>query len=202
MRRWLRPAAFGRDFSIESLETGIIHQALEIAASLSLGLCLGFIYELFRVPRRLLPGAAFLLDTLFCLLLGAGLFVLGMACGGTLRFYMPFAAALGAGLYWVTIGRWLSPFWVYLESFGAKVLKKEKAFAKKVNKLLKNIFSFCKKRFRITKYIKNGRLGKGMSKSGARRARRKGENHEISQNGHTGKAYYPCPSDLRSFHDG
>ena len=184
------------------MEIGILTQAAEIAASLALGVCLGFLYEIFRLPRRLFRKLGFLFDLLFCLLLAFGLFLLGMACGSTLRFYMPFAAALGSGIYWALFGRWLHPMMEKLESYGVKALRKQKLLAKKMDKILKNIFSSAKKRFRIDRYIKDGKLGVGMSKSGAHSERRKGDYHEISQMEHTGKVYYPGPSHLRSFHDG
>lgn len=184
------------------METHILSQALEIVSSLALGMCLGFVYDLFRVPRHIFRSLAFVFDLAFCLVLGAAIFLMAMALGGTLRFYMPFAAALGAGLYSALFGRWLRPLLGKLEILAGKGLNRLKNLMKKMNKNFKNIFSRLKKRFRITKYRKDGKLGEGMSNSGPRRARQKGDYHEISQDGHTCKTYYPGSSDLRSFHGG
>jgi len=202
MRRWPPPEASGPVYSTERVETLLLTQAAEICVCLALGLCLGFIYDVLRVPRHLAGAWGFLFDILFCLIMGGSLFVLGMACGGVLRFYMPFAAALGAGVYWLSFGRWLSPFFRKVESYGAKALRGLNRLIKKLNKIFKNIFSIGKKRFRMIGYTKDGKLGMGMSKSGARRAQRKGEDHEISRTGHTCKSCYPGPSDICSFYAG
>ena len=194
-------AASGLKFSTEILESSIGVQAVEIAASLSLGICMGFIYELFRLPRHLFPSASFLFDFIFCLCFGAGVFVLGMACGGNLRFYMPFAALMGAWAYWLLLGKKLRPLMLKLEKLGAKGWLKLKRLIKKLLKIIKNIFSFFKKRFRMVGYTKDGKLGGAMSKSGVREAQRKGKDHEISQNGHTDKVYYPGSAHIRSLHD-
>ena len=143
-----------------------------------------------------------LLDLLFCLVMSGGLFLLGMVCGGSPGLHMPLIAAAGAVLYSASFGRWIRPLVGRGEEYTRRRLKALKNHIKKWNKNLKNIFSRLKKRFTITKYTKNDNVGRYVSKSGAMRARRKGEHDEIPQGRHTGKTYYPSSSGLCSFHDG
>ncbi|MBR2880644.1 MAG: spore cortex biosynthesis protein YabQ [Oscillospiraceae bacterium] len=173
-------------------------QSAEILASLSLGLCLGFVYDILRVPRGLFYPLMFLLDILFCIACAGGIFILGVCCGGGIRFYMPLACALGAAAYWLTFGKLLRPVLNKLESVLHKWLNALKNQGKKLLKNLKNIFSICKKRFRITKYSKDGKLGLGMSNFGVRKARRRGYYDENSRNPDIAEAYYPGPSDICS----
>ena len=59
-----------------------LRQGLALLAAACLGLGAGLLYDLLRPPRwRLRAAAAFVLDALYCLLLGAALFLFAMSFG-------------------------------------------------------------------------------------------------------------------------
>ena len=59
-----------------------LRQGLALLAAACLGLGAGLLYDLLRPPRwRLRAAAAFALDALYCLLLGAALFLFAMSFG-------------------------------------------------------------------------------------------------------------------------
>ncbi|MBR5489925.1 MAG: spore cortex biosynthesis protein YabQ [Oscillospiraceae bacterium] len=179
------------------METNLLFQASELASAFAAGIILGFIYDVLKVPRHLAGAWGFIFDIIFCLLMAGGLFLLGMALGGEVDFYMLLAAMGGAAIYWMLFGFFLAPLFGKAENFGAKSLLKLKKLIKKLNKNIKNIFSFLKKRFRMVLYIKNDKLGKCVSKSGASEAQRKGTYDENSGSENS-KVYYPdsfglCP---------
>ncbi|MBE7018058.1 MAG: hypothetical protein E7420_07920 [Ruminococcaceae bacterium] len=174
------------------MESSILIQAAEIAASFSLGVCLSFLYDVLRVPRKLFPLAAFLIDALFCISVAGSIFLLGMCCGGNLRFYMPFVSLFGGLIYYITFGRLFRPVLNVIERFLSGLLNALEIKAKKLIKNLKNIFSSAKKWFRITKYNKDDKLGIGMSNFKLRKAQKRGCHDENSRNTDTSEVYYPC----------
>ena len=190
------PALFGRGFSIDKgMETNLLFQISELAAAFGAGIILGFVYDVLKVPRHLAGAWGFIFDILFCLLMAGGLFLLGLALGGEVDLYMLFAAIGGAAIYWMLFGFFLAPLFGKVENFGAKSLLKLKKLIKKLNKNIKNVFSFLQKRFRMVTYTKNDKLGKYVSKSGAHMARRKGTYDENSGTENS-KVYYTDSFDL------
>ena len=178
--------------------SSVFVQLAEIAASLALGVCRGFVYDSLRVFRRLFPFFVIVFDIIFCVFAAGCVFVLGMCCGGNLRFYMPFACVGGGAVYWITFGRLFRPIFDKLAGFLQKCLKALKKQGKKMIKNFKNIFSSAKKRFRITKYSKDGKLGIGMSNFKAWKVRQRGYENENSRSSHIAEVYYPCSFDICS----
>ena len=177
------------------METNLLFQASELVAAFAAGIILGFVYDVLKVPRHLAGAWGFIFDIIFCLLMAGGLFLLGLALGGEVDFYMILASMGGAAIYWVLFGFLLAPLFARIENFGAKGLLKLKKLIKKLNKKIKNVFSFLEKRFRMVLYIKNDKLGKCVSKSGAHKAQRKGTYNENSGSENS-KVYYPDSFDL------
>jgi hypothetical protein len=102
---------------------------------------------------------------------------------------MPFACVAGGTAYWITFGRIFRPIFNKLEALLQKCLKALKNQGKKMIKNFKNIFSSAKKRFRITKYSKDGKLGIGMSNFKVRKVRQRGYDDENSRSSYAAEVY-------------
>lgn len=162
MRKWRRPAACGQSFSTKAVADPINGQILEAAATLLIGVALGFIYDIFRVIRIRSGKLAvcLLADALFCAVAAASLFLLGMGPGGgELRFYMPVVAFAGAMAYTWLFGPYFRRglgllFDAIGKAAGILLLPVRKTWGvlKKILKFFKNTFSSIKKWFTITKY--------------------------------------------------
>lgn len=121
-------------------------QGLALLLALALGLAAGLLYDLLRPPRWRFRGAALLLDTLYCLALGAAFFVFAMAAGdGRLGLDRLGAAWTGVLLYHHLLSPLCLPFiskLFQLLDFQTikfkKILKKFMFFQKKFLKKSKN----------------------------------------------------------------
>ena len=88
------------------METQISTQAAQACASLAVGVSLGLFYDLLRILRQRLHSdiVTFVLDTLFWVGAGLGLFSLGLGPGGgELRLFMIAFSVLGAVLYFYSL---------------------------------------------------------------------------------------------------
>ena len=117
-------------------------QALSLLTALLIGLAAGLLYDLLR-PARWHGGAtrALLLDMLYCLTLGAGLFVYAMSCGG---------GRLGLGALALA---WLG-FLCYIHGFSrlflplfVKLFHVLELLAERIKKYRKKAADFAKKTF-------------------------------------------------------
>ena len=122
-------------------------QALALLVALGIGLASGLLYDLLRPARwqggRLL---SLLLDTLFCLLLGAGFFVYAMSCGdGRLGLGALALAWIGFLFYQKRVSPALLPIFVNIFSISSLKMEKAKKILKKSGVFAKKIFQKLKK---------------------------------------------------------
>ena len=119
-----------------------LRQAEALLLAAGLGLAAGLLYDLRRPPRWRLRGlAAFLADLLFCLCLGAALFVYAMSLGeGRLGLGALAAAWLGFLAYHRLLSPRLLPLFVSLFHFLDIVPECVKKFLKKCSFSQKNSF--------------------------------------------------------------
>ena len=99
------------------MHVDIAGQAAVFGLSLLLGAALGLVYDGMRALRRSLKLAwlAFLLDLLFWLGATTALFALTLLWDdGQVRIYHMAAAALGGGLYFLTLSRLVLPVLLWL----------------------------------------------------------------------------------------
>lgn len=114
-------------------------QAEALLLAVLIGLAAGLLYDLLRPPRRSLRGlAAFVPDALFCLLLGAALFLYAMSLGGGRLGIGALAAAwTGFLAYQRLLSPRLLPIFVklfqYLDII-PRIRKKTKKFFEKMQK--------------------------------------------------------------------
>lgn len=116
-----------------------LHQGTALLLAAAIGIGAGLLYDLLRPPRWQRRGlAAFLLDALFCLILGAAFFLFAMSFGeGRLGLSALAAAWVGFLAYHRLLSPLLLPFFVkvfqYLDKFSetAKVFIKKFRFSKK-----------------------------------------------------------------------
>ncbi len=95
----------------------VADQAQVFGLALLLGAALGLVYDGMRALRRSLklPWLAFLLDLLFWLCVTAALFAFTLLRDdGRVRIYHMAAAALGGGLYFLTLSRLVLPALLWL----------------------------------------------------------------------------------------
>lgn len=112
--------------------------ALLLAAAIGLGA--GLLYDLLRPPRWQRRGlAAFLLDALFCLILGAALFLFAMSFGeGRLGLGALAVAWTGFLAYHRFLSPLLLPLFVKIYQYLDKSFTSAKLFVKKINFLKKS----------------------------------------------------------------
>jgi len=112
--------------------------ALLLAAAIGLGA--GLLYDLLRPPRWQRRGlAAFLLDALFCLILGAALFLFAMSFGeGRLGLGALAVAWTGFLVYHRFLSPLLLPLFVKTYQYLDKIFTSAKLFIKKFNFLKKS----------------------------------------------------------------
>ncbi len=115
------------------------------------GLALGAVYDLFRqTAKYTLRAVRVLLDLCFCAIVLLALFSLGMGVGqGRLQIWMPFAAALGAAVYFALFGSIFRSALDAAAHLMAKIGRKLLAPVKKLQKTFKKLFSTAKKWFTI-----------------------------------------------------
>ena len=120
-----------------------LRQGLALLAAACLGLGAGLLYDLLRPPRwRLRAAAAFALDVLYCLLLGAALFLFAMSFGeGRLGIGALAAAWTGFLVYHRTLSPLLLPLF-------SKVFQYLDGTREKLKNYLIKIQFFAKKYFK------------------------------------------------------
>ena len=95
------------------MELPVSAQAWEFFLSAILGAALALAYDLLRGPRRLLPGWTWFLDLLFGLLVFCSLVWFLLVPGrGLFRLYCFLGLALGAALWFLTLGPWFLRIWI------------------------------------------------------------------------------------------
>lgn len=137
------------------MEISIPHQLLEAAASLLLGVAAGFLYDFFRVIRRRLKLkiVTFLMDTLFWLICGTALFLMGLSLGGgEVRIFMMLLGILGAAVYFSTLSRLtvtlcekLADFLYFVLICLLKPFVWAKILVKKIIDFAKKVFQYYRK---------------------------------------------------------
>ena len=120
-----------------------LRQGLALLAAACLGLGAGLLYDLLRPPRwQLRAAAAFALDAIYCLLLGAALFLFAMSFGeGRLGIGALAAAWTGFLVYHRTLSPLLLPLF-------SKVFQYLDGTREKLKKYLIKIQFFAKKYFK------------------------------------------------------
>ena len=117
----------------------LLRQAAALGLAFCLGLASGLLYDLLRPPRRALGRAGALLDALYCLAVGAGLFVFAMSAGdGRLGQWELAAALLGFLAYLHVLSPLLLPPIRRLADGTARLCQGLEARAKKLRKIEKN----------------------------------------------------------------
>ena len=119
-----------------------LRQGLALLAAALLGLGAGLLYDLLRPPRwRLRAAAAFALDALYCLILGAALFLFAMSWGeGRLGLGALAAAWTGFLAYHWLLSPLLLPFFVKLFQYLDIPRRKSKEIYKKIQFSAKKYF--------------------------------------------------------------
>lgn len=141
------------------MEIQISAQLALFGQSVLLGLGSAVLYDLLRAVRLRLPRATAVLDTVYCLCVGTGLFLFVLRrSAGLLRGYVLLGGLGGAVLYFCLLSALLRPvwsFWVDTLAFLAHLLTFPlvwtKNFLKKIAISGKNIFYFTWKCYTIRK---------------------------------------------------
>jgi cell division protein FtsB len=128
------------------METTVTRQALEAAAALAMGAAAGLFYDILRVIRRRAPLSfvTAVCDFVFCAVICAALFLLGLTIGGgRARALLGALSALGGALYFLTLSRpmlYILQGLADLAGLPAAIFIK---FAKKIVNLIKKLFNFA-----------------------------------------------------------
>lgn len=119
-----------------------LRQGLALLAAACLGLGAGLLYDLLRPPRwRLRAAAAFALDAIYCLLLGAALFLFAMSFGeGRLGLGALAAAWTGFLVYHRTLSPLLLPLFSKVFQYLDETREKLKNFLIKIQFFAKKYF--------------------------------------------------------------
>ena len=119
-----------------------LRQGLALLAAAGIGLGAGLLYDLLRPPRwRLRAAAAFVLDALYCLILGAALFLFAMSFeNGRLGIAALAAAWTGFLAYHWTLSPLLLPFFVKVFQYLDIPRRKSKEIYKKIQFSAKKYF--------------------------------------------------------------
>ena len=150
-----------------------------LGGSVLLGGCAGMVYDLLRALRLRRRSWEKVLDLLYCLLCGAGVFLFVLqAADGVVQLYVVAGCGLGCMLYFTWLSQPLRPVWdlwvALLALLGSWMLlpgKKFWAFLKKIALRGKNLFLFAEKWGTIFNYkrtvVRMHRKGEsaGMAKS-------------------------------------
>ena len=150
-----------------------------LGGSVLLGGCAGMVYDLLRALRLRRRSWEKVLDLLYCLLCGAGVFLFVLqAADGVVQLYVVAGCGLGCMLYFTWLSQPLRPVWdlwvALLALLGSWMLlpgKKFWAFLKKIALRGKNLFLFAEKWGTIFNYkrtvVRMHRMGEsaGMAKS-------------------------------------
>ena len=118
--------------------------------SILLGACLGLVYDLLRVLRRL-GGQVWggLLDAAYCVTASVSLAFFVLAGDGELRLFFLLGAAGGAVLYFCLLSALLLPLWELWLEILLSPFRAAAALLKKAEKFFRKLFSFGKNRFTI-----------------------------------------------------
>lgn len=119
-----------------------LRQGLALLAVACLGLGAGLLYDLLRPPRwRLRAAAAFVLDALYCLVLGAALFLFAMSFGeGRIGIGALAAAWTGFLVYHRTLSPLLLPLFSKVFQYLDETREKLKNFLIKIQFFAKKYF--------------------------------------------------------------
>lgn len=128
-------------------------QLRQAAVSLTAGAAAGLVYDFLAVLRRDTGTVgALILDSLFALLMAAGLFLIGYGPGGgELRLFMLAFLLAGMALYFALLGGRTRRIMTKIYAFGLRVVDKLLWPAKKVYIFLKKVKKFAKKAFQKLK---------------------------------------------------
>lgn len=174
------------------MEIPVSDQIIQAGISLILGMALGFIYDFLRVIRTRLGVKiiTLLMDALFWLIAGSGVFLLSMtAGGGELRIFMTLFVFGGGVLYFLTLSRLtlgicnkLADFLYFLFRTLARPFVMVFSFLKKIKNLIKNIFKYRAKWYKI-RYIGSGDRPQRIKAEHISSGDGKGENTNENQKG-------------------
>ena len=119
-----------------------LRQGLALLAAALIGLGAGLLYDLLRPPRwRLRAAAAFVLDALYCLVLGAALFLFAMSWGeGRLGLGTLTAAWAGFLAYHWLLSPLLLPLFSKVFQYLDETREKLKNFSIKIQFFAKKYF--------------------------------------------------------------
>ena len=157
-------------------------QMLLFLRAIGLGLCLGLLYDVLGVLRRLggkLWGG--MLDAAFCLTAAVAVLFFVLAGDGELRIFVAVGVLGGAVLFWCLLGPLLRPVWAFWLELALLPVRLIGKLFKKCGQKTKKVFSFWRNWFRI----KLTTLRRKIS------SRRQGG--EDSMSGPTGKKKTPAP---------
>ncbi|MBQ8586683.1 MAG: spore cortex biosynthesis protein YabQ [Oscillospiraceae bacterium] len=136
------------------MEQPVALQGSQFLLAAILGAGYGVCYDLLRGLRRNLRALTLPADLFFCVLCLCGNLLFAFYIGrGEYRFFMLLASALGASVYFLSLGRLILPLFYFLWGLILLPLKKicriMGNLIKKLLIFLKKVFSFGKKSVRI-----------------------------------------------------
>lgn len=136
------------------MELPLAFQGSQFLLAALLGAVYGLVYDLFRGLRRTAHGLTPVLDFLICLVFLCGNLLFALYIGlGEYRIFMAVASAMGAALYFLTLGRLFLPvfctFWRLFFLPFRKICYFLCKIFKKMQKYRKNLFSFHEKSVKI-----------------------------------------------------
>lgn len=141
------------------MEIAVSRQLYEAGTALLFGCMAGIVYDVMRIIRRRLPWGwlTFLLDLVFSLGCGGGLFILGLSAGGgRQRLFMVIFACIGGVFYFTAVSRLILAILGIIADILEKILlitlRPFEAMWRGVKKfyfLLKNVFHYERKWYKI-----------------------------------------------------
>lgn len=141
------------------MEISVSGQAAALGGAFLLGMAVGLIYDLIRIPRAYIhiPLLGEALDLLFWLVVTAAIFLYAITAGdGEVRIFMAAALFGGALVYFLVLSPWIRRFSGLIMSAVFAVwrfiifpLVKLFGVLKKLKEILKNSFSSFRKRYRM-----------------------------------------------------
>ena len=157
-------------------------QMLLFLRAIGLGLCLGLLYDVLGVLRRLggkLWGG--ILDMFFCLTAAVAVLFFVLAGDGELRIFVAAGVLGGAVLFWCLLGPLLRPVWTFWLELVLLPVRLAGKLLKKCRQKAKKVFSFWRNWFTIKVMTLRRKISS---------RRQEGEN---DMSGPTGKKKAPAP---------
>ena len=164
------------------MEISVSVQAAAFGGALLLGMAVGLVYDLIRIPRAYIriPLLGEVLDLLFWAAVTAALFLYAIASGnGEVRIYMAAALFCGAVVYFLLFSPWVRKFSALIAALAASVWRtvtfpvlKAAAAIKKLKEKLKNSFSSWRKRYKIKQIPGKEEAAAGLGETGRGRRRK------------------------------